>query len=148
MKNIAKFFILLLLIACNPPKKKEEANQNDQGQLNSDYILNLKKVDNLAKVYINDSLVYTSQIVHGNPEVDYYFDFSAFIKDGSEILKIELFNGEAPYQVQDDQHWEIRYYLIIKGENIYFTHESGDDYRIGKVYVEEFLINDLIELTL
>ena len=139
MKNIV-VLILLIVASCSPPRPKEEKNEEviDQQNVNSDYILNFKKVDNLAKVYIGDSLVFTSQIVHGNPEVDYNFDFSSFVKDGSEILKVQLYNGEEPYHQQEDQHWEIRYYIIIEGEVVEFEHEFGDDYTIGIVFEKEY----------
>lgn len=145
VNKLTIIYALLILVSCTPPKNKNDKTQKDPKNYNSDYLLNLVKVDNLAKVYIDDSLVYTSSVVHGNPEIDYYFDFSSFVNDGSEILKVELYNGEAPYHIQDDQHWEIRYYLIINGENVDFIHESGDDYRIGKVYEETFFMEEFIE---
>ena len=138
--------IFLLICSCNTTLKKKERPELGEKELNSsEYLLNFKRIDNLAKVYIQDSLIYSSPIVHGNPEIDYMIDFSEFIVDGSETLKIQLFNGKAPFDYQEDPHWEIRYYLIIKGEIVDFTHEIGDDNALGKVFEYTYTINEWSE---
>ena len=143
---IKKIAFLFILCGCSTSVKKEAKEKLDVANLEkSDYLINFKKIDNYAEVYIEDSLIYTSPLVHGNPEVDYLFDFSTFIKDESETLTIKLFNGEAPFHYQEDPHWEVRYYLIINGEIVDFIHEVGNDNSLGKVFEYTYIVNEWLE---
>ena len=76
---------------------------------------------------MKDSLIYTSGIIHKSPEVDFQVDFSQYITDESETLKIVLFNGLEPYDEQIDAQWKISYDLILNDEIVDFVHEYDND---------------------
>lgn len=145
--------ILFILIGCNPPpikgnKAKDETESPSQNKAKgaSDYILAFNKVDNKVDVFINDSLIYTSGFIGYSPELDLQVDFGQFIKNGNEVLRIELYNGYEPYDDQIDPLWEVRYDLIIEGEIVDFIHEYGDDNGIGKVFETQYKINEWTDL--
>lgn len=148
MKNL--LLGLLILVSCSTPSKKAENASNEIDakdtktniSASAGYILALSKIDNSVNVYIEDSLVFASGTIHESPEVDFQLDLTQFIKDESETLRIELFNGVEPYNSQIDPYWEIRYDLIIDGEIVDFVHEYGDDNGIGLVYENSYVISE------
>lgn len=150
-----KFFVLFTIVvfSCGGPAKKEdlkdqkkesEAKKEAKAEsvASSDYLLAINKIDNNVFVYVNDSLIYTSGTIHKSPEVDFQVDFSQFITDGSEVLKIVLFNGVEPYNDQVDARWEIGYDLILNGEIVDFVHEYDDDNTIGQAFEISYVINE------
>ncbi len=58
-------------------------------------------------------------------------------------LRIDLYNGLDPYDNQVDLHWELVYDLYINDEIVEFVAESDDDGKIGRVFSETHLLNDL-----
>lgn len=146
MKNlITGAFLLIFIAGCNPPPIGDNAkngSSNEAQVKNEKYLLSISEVDNSVKVYVEDSLIFSSGTIHGSPEVDYQIDFSEFISDESETLKIELYNGVEPFEPQVDPLWEIRFDLVINGEIVDFVHEFGDDNGIGKVYEINYVISE------
>lgn len=146
MKHLLIVFVLLAF-SCNPPaikdnKKTEDTPSSKSEKTDANYIVALSKIDNNVNIYVNDSLIFKSGTIHDSPEVDFEVDFSAYINDGSETLKIELWNGVEPYNEQIDPLWEVMYDLIIDGEIVDFIHEYGDDNAIGVVYENTYVINE------
>lgn len=152
MRNLFILFTLVIF-SCGGPgqkeqlkdqKKEAEAKQEakEESVSSSDYLLAINKIDNNVFVYVDDSLIYTSGTIHKSPEVDYQVDFSQYITDGSETLKVVLFNGLEPYNEQVDARWEISYDLILNGEIVDFVHEYDDDNTIGQAYEMSYVIND------
>lgn len=152
MRNLFILFTLVIF-SCGGPAQKEqlkdqkkeaEAKQEakEESVSSSDYLLAINKIDNNVFVYVDDSLIYTSGTIHKSPEVDYQVDFSQYITDGSETLKVVLFNGLEPYNEQVDARWEISYDLILNGEIVDFVHEYDDDNTIGQAYEMSYVIND------
>lgn len=147
-----KYFALLTLafvVSCNPPSLKgnkksslPEATGDKVDGSGASYIVALSKIDNNVNIYIEDSLIFKSGTIHDSPEVDFQVDFSDYIKDGTETLKIELWNGVEPYNEQIDPLWEVMYDLVIDGEIVDFVHEYGDDNALGVVYENSYIINE------
>ncbi|MEP1035444.1 hypothetical protein [Ekhidna sp.] len=152
MKNLFILFTLVIFSCGGPTKKEELKDQKKEAEAkkeakkervsSSDYLLAINKIDNNVFVYVDDSLIYTSGTIHKSPEVDFQVDFSQFITDGSETLKVVLFNGLEPYNEQVDARWEISYDLILNGEIVDFVHEYDDDNTIGHAYEMSYVIND------
>ena len=148
MKNLfAGALIIIFIAGCNPPpigdNAKSDAKSESKDQTsNQKYLLSISEVDNSVKVYVEDSLIFSSGTIHSSPEVDFQIDFAQYITDESETLKIELYNGVEPFEPQVDPLWEIRFDLVINGEIVDFVHEFGDDNGIGKVYEISYLINE------
>ena len=145
--------ITVFAIGCSGPAKKEEIKDQkkeaeaaqeakEEEVATSDYLLAINKIDNNVFVYVNDSLIYTSGTIHKSPEVDFQVDFSQFITDGSETLKVVLFNGVEPYNDQVDARWEISYDLILNGEIVDFVHEYDDDNTIGHAFEMSYVISE------
>lgn len=147
MKHLLWIF-LIVCISCSPPSIGNN-NQSSEPTSNvsaNGYILSISEVDNSVNVYVEDSLIFASGTIHSSPEVDFKIDLSPFVKDGSEKLKIELYNGVEPYEPQVDPLWELRYDLIVNGEIVDFVHEFGDDNGIGKVYENTYILGEWAEV--
>lgn len=145
--------LILVVSSCGTPsgEKSAEATKFDSVEeavvdnSSADYLLSFTQIDNSVNVYMDDSLIFTSGTIHSSPEIDFEIDFTQFVTDGSETLRIELYNGVEPYDQQVDPLWGVRYDLIIKGKIVDFVHEFGDDNAIGKVYESSYVINEWIE---
>lgn len=138
---------LLALLSCGSPSKENDKKQAEETTeeaptQTTGYFLAISKVDNAVKVFVNDSLIFDSGTIHESPEVDFELNLTPLIVDGSETVKIELWNGVEPYHEQADPLWELRYDLIKDGEIIDFIHEFGDDNAIGLVYENSYIINE------
>ena len=110
--------------------------------INTAHMLIFNKIDNKVNVSINDSLIFTSGLISDNPELDIRVDLTPFIKDGSETLRIDLYNGQAPYVDQLDPYWEVRYDLILNQEIADFDHAFEKNNAVGLVYTNEYQINE------
>lgn len=150
MKNLYwSVVVSLSILSCSPPpigdnggKATDPTTEAVEKGKTAKYLLSISEVDNSVNVYVEDSLIFASGTIHSSPEVDFSIDFTDFIKDGSETLKIELFNGVEPFEPQVDPLWEIRYDLLINGEIVDFVHEFGDDNTIGKAFEIQYVIDE------
>ncbi|WP_144017317.1 hypothetical protein [Ekhidna lutea] len=136
--------IIVVIAGCTTTSSKDQ-NQEEKSTpkvQSKGYVLAISEIDNSVSVYMEDSLIFTSGTIHSSPEVDYKIDLTPFVKDGTEELKIELYNGVEPYEPQADPYWEVRYDLIIDGEIVDFVHEFGDDNGIGLVYENTYIIEE------
>lgn len=104
------------------------------------YQLVFRQIDNRAKAYVNDSLIYDSQNMAGAIELE--IDLSEMVSEGNAKLTVELYNGKEPYN-QLDSYWEIVYDIFIDGELIEFVRESGNDGQVGKVFSETHYLDEL-----
>ncbi|MEP5613495.1 MAG: hypothetical protein ABJP45_14680 [Cyclobacteriaceae bacterium] len=145
--------LILFVSGCGSPssEKSSEAKKPDAEEVapdnsSADYLLSFTQIDNSVKVYMEDSLIFTSGTIHSSPEIDFEIDFTQFVEDGSETLRIELYNGVEPFDQQVDPLWGVRYDLIIKGNIVDFVHEFGDDNAIGLVYENSYVINEWIDV--
>jgi len=155
MKNTFLIFLTFVLIAgCTQSKNSNQnsikSSESTPKYSTEDYLVDISVIDNKANVYINDSLIYTSGTVDGNPEVNIQIDLSSLITTGEKTLKIELLNGLEPYHAQDDAKWGLDYDLVVGGEIVDFVSEHGEDNTIGKVFEYNYQFMDgvleLIEL--
>ena len=89
------------------------------------YFILFSKIDNQAKVYVNDSLVFESEIVDGSPDLDVKVKLDKYLKKGLNTLKIELYNGSAFNQIMTDTNWEIRYEIFKGKESIDYMHQAS-----------------------
>lgn len=140
------FLLIGILFGCGTPssQKKNDAPAKEKTEEISanGFVLAITEVDNSVRVFIDDSLVFSSGTIHSSPEVDFKIELNPFIKDGTEELKVEVYNGVEPYEPQHDPLWEIRYDLIYNGEIVDFIHEFGDDNKIGLVYENVYILEE------
>ncbi len=95
------------------------------------YFILFTKIDNQAKVYVNDSLVYESEVVDGNPDLNVKVTLDKYLKKGLNNLKIELYNGSAFNQVMTDTNWEIRYEIFNGKESVDYMHQTSANGKNG-----------------
>ncbi|MEO1256049.1 MAG: hypothetical protein AAFY41_14360 [Bacteroidota bacterium] len=142
------FFLLigLVLFSCGAPsgKKKQESTDESSSstQTNSENKVVFNKINNKVKVYVDDSLIYESETYLAKYEVQNSVDISPYIINGSEVLKIELYNGTEPYEELDDPKWEIMFDVILDGEVVDFVSESIRENKVGKVYEMTYKVED------
>jgi hypothetical protein len=146
----AYFFIpLIFCLSCASKTEKAESSESAQVEAKeepavetSDFYLKFTKVDNIAHVYIDDSLIYKSEYTLGGAnEVAYEVDISSYI-DNSKKLKVVLYNGVEPYDEQVDTYWEIMYDLILDGEVVDFIHEQEQENTVGIAFESEYVIDE------
>ena len=135
-----------MLICCtsaNSDKNRQSEPQSEVEEImNWKHMLVFTKIDNNVKVLVNDSLVFSSGLIPDSPELDLRVDLTPFVKDGTEKLKIELYNGQEPYADQLDPFWELRYDLILNGEISDFDHVLEKNNALGLVYQSEYLVSE------
>jgi len=138
--------LILLFIGCtsvNSEKKTVLETTSETGDIpESEHMVVFTKIDNTVKLFVNDSLIFSSGLIPNSPELDLRVDLTPFIKDGSEKIRIELYNGHEPYTDQLDPSWELRYDLILNGEIADFDHLIENNNALGMVYQNEYLVNE------
>ncbi len=75
------------------------------------------KIDNRVYAFVNDELVFDSQFIDGNPELNLSLDLNPFLKKGTNVIKIQLENGSILNAFIVDTHWAIRYEIFENGES-------------------------------
>lgn len=115
------FYSILILLILTPETFYQE----------SGYFILFSKIDNQAKVYVNDSLVYESEIIDGNPDLNIKVKLDKYLKKGLNKLKIEIYNGSAFNQVMTDTNWEIRYEVFKGKESLDYMHQTSDNGKKG-----------------
>ena len=58
-----------------------------------DYNITFSKIDNRVYTFVNDELVFDSQFIDGNPDLNLSLDLNPFLKKGTNVIKIQLENG-------------------------------------------------------
>lgn len=91
-----------------------------------EYFLRFTRIDNQVNVYVNGQLVYESEVIDGNPDLDIRVGLTKHLKEGLNTVKIELYNGSDFNKVITDSHWEVRYELLEDGEGIDYMHQLSD----------------------
>ena len=121
-----KFFLLCipLLISFNFPFLVK--NQNAEG-----YQIRFYKIDNQVKVYLNEEMIYDSDVIDGNPELDILVDLEKHLKKGLNTLKVELYNGSLLNAYKSDTNWEIRYEILKGEESIDYMHQASAEGKKG-----------------
>ncbi len=145
------FLFSLFLLGCgnsgssgNDDKKvlDQETTETPPEQTTTEFGISFNKINNKAKIFVDDSLIYESETIHTGYEVDYFIDISPYISIGAEIIKVELYNGVEPYNEQTDRKWEIMFDVVLDGEVVDFVNESKRDNTIGKVFEAEYVIDE------
>ena len=96
-------------------------------------------LNNRAVVYLSDSLIYDSQTVTGEFNVE--VDLTEFVEAGLTDLKIDVYNGELPYNSASPD-WKIVYDIYFNEELIEFVSEAGGS-SLGLVHTENHNLSDL-----
>lgn len=140
MNNL--FLILLLFLTmCQPIQNDDAANQQTSSQIDEGLYLHLHRVDNQAKVYVNDSLIYTSVITAGDPVVDVKVNLDKYITQKNNTIKVDLINGLVEGKIGHDSHWQIYYELFKDGEPIDFALEESRSGEPGLMFSMTHEIN-------
>ncbi len=98
------------------------------------FTLTFEKIDNRVEVLVEDSLIYNSGLIEGNPELTFKVDVTKHLVKGLNKLTIRVFNGSEYLPDQDDSHWEIRYEINQNGKLFDYIWDDGDEKVIGKVF--------------
>ncbi|MEP4532917.1 MAG: hypothetical protein ABJ004_07520 [Cyclobacteriaceae bacterium] len=98
------------------------------------YTILFSRIDNQAKVYIQDSLIFASKIYDGNPELNLRLDLSPYLKKGSNQVRVELINGSGAGLMEKDDHWEIYYEIFENADPIDFLTQQSNNGKIGPVF--------------
>ncbi len=158
LRALQLVFISLLLFSCGS-SKKETAENNEQetpensasetAQVSSDstnqedsYKIVFRKIDNKALLFVEDSLIYDSGTIAGNPDLEVEIFLTDYVKRGQIEIRIDSYNGVEPYN-QADSHWELVYDIYKNDEIIDFVREANDNGDVGKVFEEFHFLDEL-----
>ena len=103
----------------------------------TNYEITFSKIDNRAYVFINNELVFDSQFIDGNPELNLSLNLSPFLKKGDNLLKVQLENGSNLNAFVNDTHWTIRYEIFENGESYDYAYESSKNGGAGLIVYEK-----------
>ena len=144
--------VTLLAFACGTGTQKQESNEEkpevveekpEAEGIDSDFKVVISRIENIAHVYVDDSLIYKSEYhLSTRDGVNEQVDLSPFIENGAKTVTVALYNGNEPYTNQSDTYWEIMYDLILDGEVVDFVHETRNETSLGRVYETKYVIED------
>lgn len=157
MRFLQLAIISLLLFSCGSSKKEE--NQSDSKEtpqagapetpVSSDttdqkdsYKIVFRKIDNKAILFIEDSVIYDSGTIAGNPDLEVEIFLTEYVERGQIEIRIDSYNGVEPYN-QADSHWELVYDIYKNDEIIDFVREANDNGDVGKVFEEFHYLDEL-----
>ncbi|XOV93979.1 MAG: hypothetical protein ACFHWX_04575 [Bacteroidota bacterium] len=103
-------------------------------QQKNDYYILFRKIDNQVKVYLEDSLIYQSKLVDGNPELKLRVDLNEYLKPGQNKIKVELINGSGLGFFEMDNNWEIFYEIFNNNDPIDYMSEESHNGTTGVVF--------------
>lgn len=127
MQSISFFWLIFLTTVINQKKS---------------YEITFSKIDNRAYVFIDDELIFDSQFIDGNPELNLSLNLSPFLKKGDNLLKVQLENGSNLNAFINDTYWTIRYEIFENGESYDYAYESSKNGKAGLiVYEKEHIIS-------
>lgn len=107
-----------------------------------EYTFAFYRIDNMVEIIVNDSLIYSSGEMKGNPDLEGNITYSIghLLTDNEDVVIVKLYNGYAPYyDFKKDEHWEIDYAIFKNGQEIEQMWDEGDDYRTGLVFEEKYI---------
>ena len=102
-----------------------------------DYSIAFSKIDNRVYAFVNDELVFDSQFIDGNPELNLSLDLNPFLKKGTNVIKIQLENGSILNAFIVDNHWTIRYEIFENAESYDYGYESSKNGKAGLIVYEK-----------
>ena len=102
-----------------------------------DYNITFSKIDNRVYAFVNDELVFDSQFIDGNPELNLSLDLNPFLKKGTNVIKIQLENGSILNAFIVDTHWTIRYEIFENDESYDYGYESSKNGQTGLIVYEK-----------
>jgi len=111
----------------------------DQG---NEYKVVFRKIDNRVLLHVDDSLIYDSGTVGGNPDLEIEIFLTKYVEMGKNEILIHGYNGVEPYN-QADSHWELVYDIYINDQIVDFVREANDKGDVGKVFEEVHFLNEL-----
>lgn len=107
---------------------------SSMAQLSHHYFIKFSKIDNQAKVYVDDSLVITTKLYDENPDLDVRYDLNKFLKKGKNNVRVELLNGSGDWFFEFDSDWEIFYEIFKNNDPIDFMSEDSSEGGLGLVF--------------
>ena len=102
-----------------------------------DYSITFSKIDNRVYAFVNDELVFDSQFIDGNPELNLSLDLNPFLKKGTNVIKVQLENGSKLNDFIVDTHWMIRYEIFENGESYDYAYEFSKNGQTGLIVYEK-----------
>ncbi len=90
---------------------------------NSQHFIRFYKIDNSVKVFANDSLVYKSELIDGNPDMSLDVPIEYALVKGINNIRVELYNGSELNDFKSDTSWEIRYEIFDNDVSIDYMHQ-------------------------
>ena len=108
-----------------------------------DYTFAFYKIDNKVEIIVNDSLIYSTGEMKGNPDLEGNLTYKVghLLTQGRDEVIVRLYNGHEPYSPdKKDQHWEIEYSLFKNGKEYDLMWDEGDDYKTGLVFEETYFL--------
>jgi hypothetical protein len=102
-----------------------------------DFSIAFSKIDNRVYAFVNDELVFDSQFIDGNPELNLSLDLNPFLKKGTNVIKIQLENGSILNAFIVDTHWTIRYEIFENAESYDYGYESSKNGKTGLIVYEK-----------
>lgn len=160
MRLISIILLALFVFSCSPSNKKDgeskaktpsavedknkpnEAPESslEEGFEGDRYRLVISYINNRAVVYMSDSLVYDSETVDG--EVNVEVELTPYVESGMTNLKVEMYNGTPPYNTASPD-WKVAYDIFINDQLVEFVTEESKDGKIGLVHTENHDLSDL-----
>ena len=116
---------LIILILLTIPFLQDKGNK---------YYIVFTKIDNQAKVYVEDSLVITTKLYDENPDLNVRYDLNKFLKKGKNTVRVELLNGSGDWFFEFDSDWEIFYEIFKNNDPIDFMSEDSSEGGLGLVF--------------
>lgn len=157
MRFLQLAIISLLLFSCGSSKKEETQNDSkempqtaaSETQVSSDttdqrdsYKIVFRKIDNKVILFVEDSVIYDSGTIAGNPDLEVEIFLTEYVERGQIEIRIDSYNGVEPYN-QADSHWELVYDIYKNDEIIDFVREANDNGDVGKVFEEFHYLDEL-----
>ncbi len=103
-------------------------------QSTDSHSISFYKIDNRVKVFLAEELVYDSDLIDGNPELNIDVNIEKYLKKGLNSIKVELYNGSDMNDFIADTNWEIRYEIFNNGESIDYLHQLSKKGTEGLVF--------------
>ena len=131
--NKIKYFLLYILLAflfveCGSTgsKKSFGIQEGQVDPLEKGVCIIFYKLDDYARIYINNDLVYdTSETVGLAPKNELLVDLNPFLSTGQQDIKVELYNGQCTDC--NSNRWVFIYELYQDSESLEFVSEDSND---------------------
>lgn len=130
MNRLLMLLILLNAFACHYKTEGEE-NLDEPDEMGS-YIY-LRDVDNQAKIYVNDSLIFTSKMGKKGDYKEERVDLNPSLHSGKNEVRVDLINGD-PNAMGFDKNWSLYYELFRDMEPVDYVNEQSESGGTGVVF--------------